>query len=140
MRVILQVNFFFYLKGSVYIKSAFCAPGVAAYHRSFKVLQKVQTEESLHYYKLANDKYVALTQYPERLIRSLFEDCVADRFQTINDAADNIAEIYDINLKVLKKTLIQEWLPPIEQYQQDDLYIDNNFETNSTNRGGQNFK
>ena len=86
------------------------------------MFQRVQTEESLRYFKLENTKYAALTQYPERLIRLLFEDCVPDQFQAINSAAENICEIYGINLKVLKRSLIQEWLPPIESYVQEEYY------------------
>jgi hypothetical protein len=96
--------------------------GGAADNRSVKVFQRVQTEESLRYFKLENTKYAALTQYPERLIRLLFEDCVPDQFQAINSAAENICEIYGINLKVLKRSLIQEWLPPIESYVQEEYY------------------
>lgn len=100
-----------------------------------KVFQRVQTEESLRYFKLDSSKYAALTQYPERLIRLLYEDCVADRFQTINSAAENISVIYGVNLKVLKRTLIQEWLPPIEHYPMDDFYNEADRITSSASSG-----
>ena len=92
----------------------------------------MQTEESLAYFKLKNKRYDALTQYPERLIRLLFEDSVPDRYVDINKAAENIAQIYDINLKVLKHALIQEWLPPIEQFQHEDYYSDHNPDVNGS--------
>ena len=97
--------------------------GIAAYNKSVKVFQKVQTEESLSYYELRNKRTEALTQYPERLVRLLFEEVTsADRFVAINKAAENIAQIYDLNLRFLKHAFIQEWLPPIESYQQEDFY------------------
>ena len=97
--------------------------GIAAYNKSVKVYQRVQTEESLAYFRLWNKRYETLTPYPERLIRSLFEDCgTPDRFQDINAAAENICQIFNLNLKVIKHGMILEWLPVIEQYQQEDFY------------------
>lgn len=95
---------------------------MAAYKGSLKVYQRVQTEECLSYYKLRNKRYESLTPYPERLVRSLFEDCTPDRFQDINLAAENICQIFDLKLSVLKRAMMLEWLPPIEQYQQEDFY------------------
>ena len=107
--------------------------GVAAYNKSVKVHQRVQTEESLAYFKLWNKRYETLTPYPERLIRSLYEDCgTSDRFQDTNSAAENICQIYDLNLKVLKHGMMQEWLPMIEQYQQEDFYQPHGIELNGT--------
>ena len=106
---------------------------MAAYNKSVKVFQKVQTEESLSYFRLRNKRNEALTPYPERLIRCLFEDCTdlpCERYVDINKAADNIAQIYDVNLKVLKHAFIQEWLPPIETYLQEDYYDQYNTNTN----------
>ncbi|EFX79172.1 hypothetical protein DAPPUDRAFT_304960 [Daphnia pulex] len=106
-------------------------PGVAAYNKSVKVHHRVQTEESLAYFKLWNKRYETLTPYPERLIRSLFEDCgTSDRFQDINSAAENICQIFNLNLKVLKHSMMQEWLPMIEQYQQEDFYQPYGMESN----------
>lgn len=83
----------------------------------------MQTEESLAYFKLCNKRYETLLPYPERLIRSLFEDCVTSgRFQDTNAAAENICQIFNLNLVVLKHAMIQEWLPMIEQYQQEEFY------------------
>lgn len=83
----------------------------------------MQTEEHLRYYKLWDKRHELLTPYPERLVRSLFEDCRSkDSFQAINNAAGSICEIFDIKLNVLKTGMMQEWLPPIEQNQQDDFY------------------
>ncbi|KAK4002762.1 hypothetical protein OUZ56_004564 [Daphnia magna] len=97
--------------------------GIAAYNKSVKVHQRVQTEESLAYFKLWNKRYETLLPYPERLIRSLFEDCVTSgRFQDTNAAAENICQIFNLNLVVLKHAMIQEWLPMIEQYQQEEFY------------------
>lgn len=108
--------------------------GIAAYNKSVKVFQKVQTEESLSYYGLRNKRSEALAQYPERLIRLLFEECSsADGFVAINKAAENIAQIYDLNLRFLKHAFIQEWLPPIENYQQEDFFAEHNLDANASN-------
>ena len=107
--------------------------GIAAYNKSVKVFQKVQTEESLSYYGLRNKRSEALTQYPERLIRLLFEEHTsADRFVAVNKVAENIAQIYDLNLRFLKHAFIQEWLPPIETYQQEDYYAEHHFDANAS--------
>lgn len=98
------------------------------------MFQKVQTEESLSYYGLRNKRSEALAQYPERLIRLLFEECSsADGFVAINKAAENIAQIYDLNLRFLKHAFIQEWLPPIENYQQEDFFAEHNLDANASN-------
>lgn len=113
------------------LKCFFNLKGVAAYNKSVKVHQRVQTEESLAYFKLWNKRHETLTPYPERLIRSLFEDCgTSDRFQDINSAAENICQIFNLNLKVLKHSMMQEWLPMIEQYQQEDFYQPYGMESN----------
>lgn len=64
-----------------------------------------------------------LTAYPERLVRTLFEDCRSkESYQAVNSSAEAICEIFEIKLNVLKLGMLQEWLPPIEQYQQDEFY------------------
>ncbi len=122
---------------SIYIMYAniFLLTGIAAYNKSVKVYQRVQTEESLAYFKLWNKRYETLTPYPERLIRSLFEDCGSpDRFQDINAAAENICQIFNLNLKVIKHGMMLEWLPMIEQYQQEDFYHHYGGETNGASQ------
>ena len=99
-----------------------------------KVYQKVQTEESLNYFDLWNKRYEALTPYPERLIRSLFEDSdrfPISRYEAINSAAENICQIFGLNLKVLKHSMVLEWLPPIEQFQQEDFYPQHGFDNSN---------
>ena len=109
--------------------------GVAAYNKSVKVHQRVQTEESLAYFNLWNKR--ERTRQPTNRTSNhdlLYEDCgtSADRFQDINSAAENICQIYDLNLKVLKHGMMQEWLPMIEQYQQEDFYQPHGIELNGT--------
>jgi hypothetical protein len=114
------------------LRCLFNLEGIAAYNKSVKVHQRVQTEESLAYFKLWNKRYETLTPYPERLIRSLYEDCgTPERFQDINSAAENICQIFNLNLKVLKHAMMQEWLPMIEQYQQEDFYQPYGLESNA---------
>lgn len=111
----------------------FALTGAAAYNKSVKVYQRVQTEESLAYFKLWNKRHETLLPYPERLIRSLFEDCgTPDRFQDINAAAENICQIFNLNLNVLKGGMMLEWLPMIEQYQQEDFYQPYGMDSNGT--------
>ena len=108
--------------------------GMTAYNKSLKVYQRVQTEESLNYFELWNKRYEALTPYPERLIRSLFEDSdrlPVSRYEAINNAAENICQIFGLNIKLLKQTMLAEWLPPIEQYQQEDYYPQHGFDNSS---------
>lgn len=108
--------------------------GVAAFMKSYKVYQRVQTEDTLAVYKLLNKRYEALTPYPERLIRSLYEDCTPELFQAINGAAETICDIFELKLSVLKLAMITEWLPPIEQYQQDDYYPQHGMDFNGSSQ------
>ena len=94
----------------------------------------MKTEESLRFWKLDNPRYATLTQYPERLIRSLYEDCSPDRFRDVNSAAEEISATYELNLKVIKHSLIQEWLPPIEQILMDDYYADDSAENGPSSK------
>ena len=99
------------------------------------MFQRVQTEETLACYKLHNKRYDSMMPYPERLIRSLYEDCTsADQFHNVNVVVEHISQLFELNLYALKVSMMTEWLPPIEQYQQEDYYPQHGFDHNESSQ------